>query len=88
MDISSVINRYGMTLFWDCHNLFAMFQDDDMRSHNQMLYVPLKVRRQAKISGVVTNWDLAHMDFDEIGTKVEDSDDYSDGGYHDDVVPY
>jgi replicative DNA helicase len=68
------------TLFWDFHNLFAMYQDEDMKHDKQMLYVPLKARRRAKISSIVTRWDLEEMDFSEIGTKVESSG-YKDEGY-------
>jgi len=67
------------TLFWDFHNLFAMYQDEEMRQDKQMLYAPLKARRQAQISAVVTRWDLDTMDFSEIGTKV-----VSEGGGYDD----
>ena len=74
------------TLFWDFHNLFAMFQDEDMRMDKQMLYAPLKARRQAKISAVVTRWDMAEMDFGEIGTMVKSTGEgFSDSTY-DDVI--
>jgi hypothetical protein len=69
------------TLFMDAHNLFAMFQDDDMKLDKQMMYVPLKLRRQANQSSVVTRWDMTAMAFDEIGTKVDTGDDFSDDGY-------
>lgn len=58
------------TLFMDAHNLFALFQDKDMRLDKQLIYVPLKVRRQAQVSHVVIRWDMVNMDFDEIGTFV------------------
>jgi len=73
------------TLFWDFHNLFAMYQDEDMRQDKQMLYAPLKARRQAKINAVVTRWDLDEMDFGEIGTRVTSEGAYDDNSY-DDVV--
>jgi len=74
------------TLFWDAHNLFAMYQDKDMKDDKQMLYVPLKARRQANWSAVVTRWDLMTMNFEEIGTKVEaEGSQYNDSQY-DDVV--
>jgi len=74
------------TLFWDAHNLFAMYQDKDMKDDKQMLYVPLKARRQANWSAVVTRWDLQTMNFEEIGTKVEaEGSKYNDSQY-DDVV--
>lgn len=70
--------------FWDAHNLFAMYQDDDMRHDKQMLYVPLKARRQANWSAVVTRWDMTEMNFEEIGTKVEaESSQYQDSQYDD-----
>ena len=58
------------TLFMDAHNLVALFQDKDMRLDKQLVYVPLKVRRQANISHVVIKWDMVNMDFSEIGTFV------------------
>jgi len=58
------------TLFMDAHNLFALFQDKDMRLDKQLIYVPLKVRRQATINHVVVRWDMVNMDFTEIGTFV------------------
>lgn len=74
------------TLFWDFHNLFAMYQDEDMKQDKQMLYVPLKARRQAKVSAVVTRWDMVEMNFEEIGTKVSsEGGGFSDNTY-DDVV--
>jgi replicative DNA helicase len=74
------------TLFWDFHNLFAMYQDEDMKQDKQMLYAPLKARRQAKISAVVTRWDLDEMNFEEIGTEVvSEGGGYSDNTY-DEVV--
>jgi replicative DNA helicase len=71
------------TFFWDFHNLFAMYQDEDMKQDKQMLYVPLKARRRAKISSIVTRWDLDEMDFSEIGTQVESSGGFSDDSYGD-----
>jgi len=62
------------TLLWDSHNLFGMLQDDDMRLNHQMMYLPLKVRRQVKVSAIVTAWNMETMDFQEIGTKVDDGD--------------
>ena len=78
-------NAVAMTdqLFWDAHNLFAMYQDDDMKDDKQMLYVPLKARRQAHISSVVTRWDMAAMNFEEIGTKVESEKKYEDSQFED-----
>lgn len=78
-------NAVAMTdqLFWDAHNLFAMYQDDDMRDDKQMLYVPLKARRQAQISSVVTRWDMTEMNFEEIGTKVESEKKYEDSQFED-----
>ena len=73
-------------LYWNAHNLFAMFQDSYMRQDKQLMYVPLKARRQAKISSLVIRWDMETMDFGELGTKVSD-----DQGYEDkdgDEVPY
>ncbi len=58
------------TLFMDAHNLFALYQDKDLRLDKQLIYVPLKVRRQASVSHVVINWDMTTMSFDEIGTYV------------------
>lgn len=74
------------TILWDVHNLFALYQDDDMKLHNQMMYVPLKVRRRAKIAGVVASWDMTTMKFEEIGTKVE-SEEHVDEGF-DDEIPF
>jgi replicative DNA helicase len=72
------------TLFWDFHNLFGMYQDNDMRQDKQMLYAPLKARRQAKISSIVARWDLDEMDFSEIGTEVQESA-FDDSSF-DDVI--
>lgn len=65
-------------LFWASHNLFAMYQDEYMRQDKQLLYVPLKARRQAKMCSLVVKWDLDEMDFSEIGTRVIEQDDYED----------
>jgi replicative DNA helicase len=72
-------------LYWNAHNLFAMFQDPYMRQDKQLMYVPLKARRQAKISSLVIKWDMETMDFSEIGTKVSDGDGYKDDK---EEVPY
>lgn len=75
---------FSDTLFQDCHNLFAMYQDDDMKLDKQMLYVPLKARRQALWSAVVTRWDMDEMNFEEIGTSVITDDggnDFDDKGH-------
>lgn len=74
------------TLFWNAHNLFAMYQDDHMRRDKNLLYVPLKVRRQAMASSLVIRWDMEAMDFKQLGTKVTDDDDEYEG--EDDDVPY
>jgi replicative DNA helicase len=76
---------FSDTLFQDCHNLFALFQDDDMKLDKQMLFVPLKARRQALWSAVVSRWDMDEMNFEEIGTSVisDDSDDDFDDKGHD-----
>lgn len=66
-------------LFWNAHNLFAMYQDPYMRQDKQLMYVPLKARRQAKMSSLVIRWDMETMDFSEIGTKVTDGE----SGYQD-----
>lgn len=71
------------TLFMDAHNLFALYQDQDLRLDKQLIYVPLKVRRQASISHVVINWDMTTMNFSEIGTFVPNSESKS-SGYEDD----
>ena len=57
-------------VYWASHNLFAMFQDEYMRQDKQMMYVPLKARRMAKLSSLVAKWDMDLMDFSEIGTRV------------------
>jgi len=57
-------------LFWNAHNLFAMYQDQYMMQDHQLMYVPLKARRQTKVSSLVISWDLVTMDFKELGTKV------------------
>lgn len=74
------------TLFWDAQNLFAMYQDDDMKTDKQMLYVPLKARRQAKWSAVVTNWNMDEMNFDQIGSHVEKKDATEDSSNDDDAI--
>lgn len=69
----------------NCHNLFALYQDDDMKLDKQMLFVPLKARRQAVWSAVVSRWDMDEMNFDEIGTSVvsdvDDDDEFDDKGH-------
>ena len=75
---------FSDTLFQDCHNLFALYQDEDMKLDRQMLFVPLKARRQALWSAVVTRWDMEEMSFDEIGTSViadDHDDDFDDKGH-------
>lgn len=57
-------------LYWNAHNLFAMYADEYMRQDKQLMYVPLKVRRQAKMCSVVVEWDMITMEFKQIGTKV------------------
>ena len=73
-------------LFWNAHNLFAMFQDEYMRQDKQLMYVPLKGRRQAKMSSLVIRWDMDTMDFQELGTKVTDDQGYEDQDAQD--APY
>lgn len=65
-------------LYWNAHNLFAMFQDEYMRQDKQLLYVPLKVRRQAMASSLVIRWDMEAMDFSQLGTRVTASEEYKD----------
>lgn len=74
------------TLFWNAHNLFAMYQDDHMRRDKNLIYVPLKVRRQALSSSLVIRWDMENMDFQQLGTKITDDEDEYEG--EDDDVPY
>lgn len=76
------------TLLWDVHNLFAVWQDEDMILDKQLMFVPLKVRRSAKISGLVINWDMHEMDFRELGTKVESSRDEDEDDFDDDSAPF
>jgi len=64
-------------VFWACHNLFAMFQDEYMKQDEQMMFVPLKARRMAKLCSVVVKWNMTLMEFDEIGTRVS-ANDYED----------
>lgn len=74
-------------LFWNAHNLFAMYQDEYMRQDKQLMYVPLKARRQAKMSSVVIEWDMTNMEFKQLGTRVAASDE----GFKDEdaeTVPY
>jgi replicative DNA helicase len=73
-------------LFWNAHNLFAMYQDEYMRQDKQLMYVPLKARRQAKMSSLVIRWDMETMGFEELGTKVSDDQGYEDEDA--DSVPY
>lgn len=76
------------TLLWDVHNLFAMWQDRDMFLDKEMMFVPLKLRRQAKRSTVVCRWNMDEMDFSEIGTFVESKQDFTDEGFDDMVSAY
>jgi replicative DNA helicase len=72
------------TLLWDVHNLFAVWQDDDMRTDNQLMFVPLKARRRARACHVVIRWDMTTMDFEQIGTQVISSkgdSDFKDDDY-------
>lgn len=55
----------------NCHNLFALFQDIDMKMDKQLMFVPLKARRQARASHVVIRWDMESMKFEQIGTRVD-----------------
>jgi len=50
---------------WDADNIFALWRDDEMKQMNEMLYVPLKVRRSASKRNISTSWDLAKMAFSE-----------------------
>lgn len=76
---------FSDTLFQDCHNLLALYQDEDMKLDRQMMFVPLKARRQALWSAVVTRWDMEEMNFDELGTSViqesEDEAEFDDKGH-------
>jgi hypothetical protein len=65
-------------LFWNAHNLFAMYQDQYMAQDQQLMYVPLKARRQTQVSNLVIRWDLTTMNFQELGTKVGDHAEYKD----------
>ena len=76
---------FSDTLLMDAHNLFALYQDEDMRLDKQLMFVPLKVRRAAQISGVVIRWDLEKMEFHEIGTKVEQKE-YDDKEFDEAVL--
>lgn len=62
---------FSDALLQDCHNLFALYQDVDMKMDKQLMFVPLKARRQARASHVVIRWDMDAMNFDQIGTSVE-----------------
>jgi replicative DNA helicase len=71
------------TLLWDVHNLFAVWQDEEMIQDKQLMFIPLKVRRRAKISGLVISWDMQEMTFHEMGTQFvssrsDDDDDDDD----------
>lgn len=72
-------------VYWASHNLFAMFQDEYMKQDGQLMYVPLKARRMAKLSSLVVKWDLDTMDFSEIGTRVSVNE-YQDESAE--AVPY
>jgi replicative DNA helicase len=71
------------TLFWSSHNLFALFQDDDMKESKRLMYVPLKARRQARWTSIVTRWDLDLMNFEEEGSfyKSNYESEYQDQEY-------
>lgn len=74
------------TILWDVHNLFAVWQDADMRKQKELMFVPLKARRQATMSTLVVRWDMENMNFDEIGTEVTSipsGEDDDDDGYGD-----
>lgn len=62
------------TILWDVHNLFAVWQDDDMRVDKQLMFVPLKARRRVVSSALVIGWDMETMTFEEIGTSVPGSE--------------
>lgn len=81
------------TLLWDVHNLFGIWQDEDMKLDKQLLYVPLKIRRSAMASKLFIRWDMESMDFSELGTKVPEGSRNSHGGGDDsdfggDGMPY
>lgn len=70
-------------LLQDAHDLFAMYQDEDMKLDKQMIIVPLKMRRQASQRHVFLRWDLEEMDFSEIGSKEVSSKEFEDKDYDD-----
>lgn len=76
---------FSDALYQDCHNLYALYQDEDMKLDRQMLFVPLKARRQAAWSAVVTRWDMEEMDFEELGTSVlmenSEEEEFDDKGH-------
>lgn len=86
---------FSDALLQDCHNLFALYQDVDMRMDKQLMFVPLKARRMARASHVVIRWDMEDMSFEQIGTKIASTaprqssgnkDGFSDKDF--DEVPY
>jgi replicative DNA helicase len=64
---------------WDCHNLFGLYQDKDMKSDKIMEFQPLKIRRHVLMNKIRSHWDFELMDFSEIGVKDEFTDEDFDG---------
>jgi len=69
-------------VLWAVSNLFALYRDADMEGRDEMLILPLKIRRQLAKQNVLVNWNFKTMDFSEIG---EPKPEFRDLGFDEDI---
>lgn len=77
-DISTVhVGNVGLSdvISWNADMVFALVQTDDMRTDNEMMHRPLKIREGGDMGDVMTRWDFREMAFGEIGRGGADFDD-------------
>ena len=61
------LDRLGITdvVGWNATNVYALFQTMDMKSDNEMMFIPLKERNGGGRRFIV-NWDFEELEFSEI----------------------
>ncbi len=74
------LDKLGITdvVGWNATNVYALFQTIDMKSDNEMMFIPLKERNGGGRRFIV-NWDFEELEFSEINSHEED--DLDDGGH-------
>lgn len=71
---SASLDKLGITdvVGWNATNVYALFQSVDMKSDNEMMFIPLKERNGGGRRFIV-NWDFEELEFGEIN---EDGDEF------------